>query len=208
MERVPTKERILLEALSLFAEKGYEAVSVAEIADAVGIKAPSLYKHYTSKQDIFDAIIEKMGVLYEQMAASMQMNGSSADKDAGLFMSVSEETLIAMGKKLFLYFLHDEYASKFRKMLTIEQYHNTMLASLYKKQYMDDPLAYQGLAFGMFVQAGFMIDEDPSVMALHFYAPLFLLLNLCDCHPEAEAEAMNTIERHIRQFNRLYKKVE
>ena len=45
-----TKELILDAALKLFAKKGYEAVSVAEIADAVGVKAPSLYKHYKSKQ--------------------------------------------------------------------------------------------------------------------------------------------------------------
>lgn len=52
-----TKERILLEALRLFSKKGYDAVSVEQIADAVGIKAPSLYKHYKSKQDILDRII-------------------------------------------------------------------------------------------------------------------------------------------------------
>ena len=38
-----TKERILLEALKLFSNEGYEAVSVEQIAAAVGIKAPSLY---------------------------------------------------------------------------------------------------------------------------------------------------------------------
>lgn len=40
-----TKERILKESLTLFSEKGYSDVSVGEIAGAVGIKAPSLYKH-------------------------------------------------------------------------------------------------------------------------------------------------------------------
>ena len=41
-----TKERILEEALSLFSKKGFKAVTVEEIAQKVGIKAPSLYKHY------------------------------------------------------------------------------------------------------------------------------------------------------------------
>ncbi len=53
-----TKQKILNEALALFAEKGYSAVFVGEIADAVGIKALSLYKHYKSKQDIFNACVE------------------------------------------------------------------------------------------------------------------------------------------------------
>ena len=40
-----TKERIQSEALRLFAENGYHAVTVEQIAADVGIKAPSLYKH-------------------------------------------------------------------------------------------------------------------------------------------------------------------
>ena len=51
-----TKQRILDEALWLFSQSGYDAVSVERIASAVGIKAPSLYKHFKSKQEIFDAI--------------------------------------------------------------------------------------------------------------------------------------------------------
>ena len=60
MKAEHTKERILSQALTLFAQKGYEAVSVEEIAAAVGIKAPSLYKHYKGKRDIFDHIVTHM----------------------------------------------------------------------------------------------------------------------------------------------------
>ena len=63
-----TKQRILLEALRLFSKRGYDAVGVEQIASAVGIKAPSLYKHYKSKQDIFDAIVEKMRQGMESMS--------------------------------------------------------------------------------------------------------------------------------------------
>lgn len=51
-----TKQRILDEALTLFSEKGYANVFVGDIAERVGIKAPSLYKHYKNKRAIFDAI--------------------------------------------------------------------------------------------------------------------------------------------------------
>ena len=44
-----TKERILDAALTLFAENGYDGTSVEQIANIVGIKAPSLYKHYKGK---------------------------------------------------------------------------------------------------------------------------------------------------------------
>ena len=52
-----TKKKILDVALTLFSEKGYGNVYVGQIAEGVGIKAPSLYKHYKSKQDIFEAIL-------------------------------------------------------------------------------------------------------------------------------------------------------
>lgn len=206
MKTKSTKQRILDEALNLFSVKGYEAVSVAEIAEAVGIKAPSLYKHYASKQEIFRAIIEEMDRHYEEKASSMNMSGTDEAADAEMFSRVDENQLVEMGKSLFLHFLHDEYTAKFRKILTIEQYQNAELAELFTKQYTDGPLTYQGIMLGMLAQAGFFKEENPQIMALHFYAPMFLLLSVCDCQPERESQALQMIEQHIRQFNRLYRK--
>jgi len=58
MKQEDTRQKILDKALELFAAKGYDSVSVGEIAQAVGIKAPSLYNHFPGKQAIFDAIVE------------------------------------------------------------------------------------------------------------------------------------------------------
>lgn len=201
-----TKSQILDAALSLFAEKGYHSVSVAQIADAVGIKAPSLYKHYKSKRDIFDAILLEMQIRYETQANNLNMNGSNATDDAAIFSSVSEESLIQMGIGLFTYFLHDDYVCRFRKMLTIEQFHDTELAALYTKQYTDDPLSYQSQILSMLGVCGLFRPANADVMALHFYAPLYLLLTLCDREPEREPEALLLLEQHIKQFNQIYKK--
>lgn len=206
MEAVSTKRRILEKALTLFSEKGFDAVSVGQIAKAVGIKAPSLYKHYKSKQDIFDAILDEMAVRYRQQTAAMQINGVEAKMDINVYTGISEEQLIQMGKDLFLYFLHDEYVCKFRKLLTIEQYHSKTLADLYARQYADDPLSYQSMLFGFLSGSGIFKQENVQTMALHFYAPLYLLLTMCDCQPKREAEALEMLEQHIRQFNRLYRK--
>ncbi len=201
-----TKSRILDAALTLFSEKGYHSVSVAQIADAVGIKAPSLYKHYKSKRDIFDGILTEMQLRYENQTATLQMNGNNPTVDAGIFSSVSENTLIQMGISLFTYFLHDDYVCRFRKMLTIEQFHDSELATLYSKQYTDDPLSYQSQILSMLGACGLFRDANPDVMALHFYAPLYLLLTLCDREPEREPEALLLLEQHIKQFNLIYKK--
>ncbi|MBR6497363.1 MAG: helix-turn-helix transcriptional regulator, partial [Methanomicrobium sp.] len=53
-----TKDRILDAALTLFSENGYDGTSVEQIADFVGIRAPSLYKHYAGKEEILNALID------------------------------------------------------------------------------------------------------------------------------------------------------
>ncbi|MCH5193425.1 MAG: TetR/AcrR family transcriptional regulator [Oscillospiraceae bacterium] len=199
-----TKQKILKEALNLFAEKGYNAVYVGEIAEAVGIKAPSLYKHYKSKQDIFNAILEEMKKSYDEQALTLNMSGSNAETDANIFSAISEDKLVQIGVNLFSYFLHDDYASKFRKMLTVEQFRNPDLSLLYQRQYVDDPLSYQAAMFSLLSANSFLIMENADIMALHFYSPIYMLLTVCDRQPERENEILHLIEQHIRQFNRLY----
>lgn len=70
MKQDDTRQRILDKALELFSAKGYDAVGVAEIAKAVGIKAPSLYNHFASKQAIFDALVESTTARYERDTTS------------------------------------------------------------------------------------------------------------------------------------------
>ena len=199
-----TKQRILDEALTLFSEKGYANVYVADIAERVGIKAPSLYKHYKNKQAIFDAIIQEMNIRFLEEAGALQINGANAEIDAEIYKHISEEQLITLGNNLFLYFLHDDYTRRFRKMLTIEQFHDENLAAAYMKQYVDEPLSYQGMLFGLMVSSGVLQTENVEIMTLHFYAPIYMLLTICDREPDREKEALKTLEAHIRQFNNLY----
>lgn len=56
-----TRDNILATALRLFAERGYEAVGVAEICEQSGITKPSLYHHFCSKRGLLDAIIAERG---------------------------------------------------------------------------------------------------------------------------------------------------
>ncbi|WP_288885916.1 TetR/AcrR family transcriptional regulator [uncultured Eubacterium sp.] len=199
-----TKERIIDEALTLFSEKGYANVYVADIAERVGIKAPSLYKHYKNKQAIFDAIIDGMKKRFLEQAGSLQINGEDASIDAEIYKNISEEQLIELGTKLFLYFLHDDYTRRFRKMLTIEQFHDKQLADVYMKQYVDDPLSYQGMLLGMIVSSGVLQTDNVEIMTLHFYAPIYMLLTICDREPSREEESLKILKEHIRQFNKLY----
>ena len=203
-----TKKRILDEALTLFSENGYGNVYVAQIAEAVGIKAPSLYKHYKSKQDIFNAILDEMKKSYDKQASMLNISGEDAVSDAEVYSDIGEDELVRMATGLFLYFLHDEYAQKFRKMLTIEQFRDSELAHLLTKEYADDPLSYQSAMFSMLCEKGVLRKYDPNVMALHFYAPIYFLLTVCDREPQRETESTEILKRHIRQFSRVYGKGE
>ena len=198
-----TKKKILDVALTLFSEKGYGNVYVGQIAEGVGIKAPSLYKHYKSKQDIFNAILDEMRERYNQKAADLNMNGSDLLMDLEVYKNASEDELVKIG--LFSFFLHDEYECKFRKMLTIEQFSDKELAKLFSTQYFDDPLSYQSGLLQFLIMQGKMKDEDADIMALQFFSPIYLLMTVCDRQPKREKECLQKLEKHIRQFSRIYK---
>ena len=103
-----TKERILHQALRLFSQKGYDAVSVEQIAIAVGIKAPSLYKHFKSKQEIFDAIFEETARRYEDFTDSISVHVEDLEQDVAVFEKITEDDLVQKVKSLIEYSLHDE----------------------------------------------------------------------------------------------------
>lgn len=199
-----TKQRIIENALILFSEKGYEAVTVANIAEAVGIKAPSLYKHFKSKQDIFESILVELQSRYAMQASMLNIGGTDANKDVASYMNISADVLEDMVKGLFTFFLHDEYTARFRKMMTIEQYKNSDIANLYSKQYFDDVISYQEILFANLMQQGIIKDGDARMVAFQFFTPILSLIALCDRQPEREAEAYQYLEAHVRQFNRMY----
>ena len=204
MKKRDTKQVILDKALELFSMSGYDGVTVADIADAVGIKAASLYKHYKSKQDIFDSILELAEAGYRQQAEKLGINGNEAASDAPHYAGMGLDALIQTGTALFLYFLHDETAKKLRRLLTIEQYKNPSASKLFTSQYIDNALDYQGFLFKSFIEQGIMRKVDADVAAAHFYAPIYLMLCRCDNNPECEADALDFIKAHITQFRTLY----
>ena len=199
-----TKHRILDEALTLFSEKGYANVYVSDIAGRVGIKAPSLYKHYRNKRAIFDAIIDEMNHRFEQQAQALSISGTDPTADAEVYKNMDEDHLIKLGNDLFRYYLHDSYTKRFRKMLTLEQFQDQELARIYSQQYFDMPLSYQGMLLGLMVSQGLLVTGNVPIMTLQLYAPIYMLLTVCDREPSREQEALELLEGHIRQFDQLY----
>lgn len=200
MEQRTTKERILHEALDLFSRYGYEAVSVGQIAAAVGIQAPSLYKHYKSKQELFDAIFEVMQRRYDEQTEKMELHISNATADQKRFAAIDADNLVKQVQELVRYSLHDEYISRFRRLMTIEQYRSPELSALYTARYVERLVDYHEKLFAGLISIGVLKNREVHSMALQYTCPILALLSICDRQPERETQAMAQIEAHIRQF--------
>lgn len=203
MRQEDTKQKILEKALELFAEKGYDSVSVGEIAKAVGIKAPSLYNHYPSKQAIFDAIVEQTARQYASDTGKIHVHLQDARLDAPGFETVSEEELWEKVRLMFLYSLHTESISRFRRMLTIEQFRSMELAALYSRRVVERMVDYHAAVFRSLMETGTIRKEDPEGLAMLYVAPILTLIGICDRQPEREAECLEKLHTHVSLFYRM-----
>lgn len=198
-----TKQKILNEALTLFAEKGYSAVYVGEIADAVGIKTPSLYKHYKSKQDIFNSCVEVFAERMENIRNNIQLPGSKTASFS--YETISEEQLIEVANALFMFYLQDNVAAKFRKMLMIERYHNPEINRLFEDLFIIGAIDHEKEIFSKLIDAKVIKGENPYIIALRFYTPIFYLLQKYDMRPNEIEKAKQELALVMQEFCRTYK---
>ena len=200
MDRGNTKQAILEASLELFSVQGFEATSISQIADAVGIRKASLYSHFDSKQAILDAIVKEVLEQYGKHSIFARANW---EKDAGNLPLTADEA-VGMIQGQIRYILHDPAISRSRKMLVIEQFQNPSLAKLQTKQNYEDIMRYFTGLVGFLIRQGALAEDDPEIMAAQLCLPISVWINLCDREPEREQEVMELVERHIRQFFRLY----
>ena len=203
MDRGNTKQAILEAALELFSMQGFEATSISQITKAVGIRKASLYSHFENKQAILDALIKEVLEQYAEHSifAMVDWNDPAFTKDK---LDMTPDVAVQMIQGQLRYILHDPAISRARKMLTIEQFQNPELAKLQTRQNYEDVLRYFTGLVGFLIRQGVLTEDDPEIMAAQLCLPITVWLGLCDREPEREQEVMGLVERHIRQFFRLY----
>lgn len=201
-----TKTEIVRKALELFSERGYDAVSVADIAAAVGIKAPSLYNHFKSKQEIFEAIVENTARQYERDTDKMDIHVQSAETDFAAILPIGGAALCEKVGQIFDYSLHDENIRRFRKMLTIEQFRSEELGRLYTKRFVDRLIDYHAEIFKALIKAGVICEADPNALALMYVSPVITLIGICDREPQKEAECRKKLNDHVLLFYNMVQK--
>ena len=190
MKKTDTRHKILTEALRLFAGEGYEAVSVEAIAAAVGIRAPSLYKHFRSKRDIFASILKEMERRDAENAAGFSLPTESAEAAPETYGHLSIGALAGYCETQFRYWTEDEFASLFRKMLTVEQYRSAEMNALYHQYLGAGPLEYTADLLGS------------REAALALYGPMHLLYSVYD-HSGGDT-AYEMLKEHLKGWAEKY----
>ena len=194
-----TKERILMAALRLFARDGYEAVSVSDIAGELGLTKGALYKHFKNKRDIFDSIVARMVQVDGERSRDYGVPEEPFDQSPSAYEQVSPENIRRFTLAQFTFWTEDEFASNFRKMLTLEQYRSAEMAELYSSCLVAGPVAYMEDIFREMRKKGLLREADPKQLALAYYAPLYLLIGMWD-QADDKAALTALLEGHIARF--------
>ena len=169
-----TKERILESALGLFAASGYEAVSTGDIAGALGLTKGALYRHYRNKRAILDAIVARMADRDTQQAEANGVPSGTAEEMPTAYGKTTPGDLVAFSKAMFRYWTEDAFASRFRRMLTLEQFRDPAMMRLYQQYLVAGPLGYVADLFAA------MGVSNPREEAARFYGPMSLLFGVYD----------------------------
>ena len=194
-----TKEKILDAALTLFAENGYDGTSVEQIASIVGIKAPSLYKHYKGKEDILNALIDSAEVRYEEMFGSENNIGK---------IPLSREEFINVTMERISFTMRDPIIRKTRMLLVQEQFRNERISEVTTRHQLDGiQRMFAKIIKGM-MDVGLVKKDDQELLAAERTAPAVLQIARSDRQPQCEEECMEYIEKHLRHFCKVYMREE
>jgi len=201
-----TKEKILVAALQLFSVNGYEAVSVSQIAGALGMTKGALYKHYKNKRDIFNCIFEYVCQLDVERSQKNGVPEKDYSEMPEAFSNISIESLGNYMKAQFHYWSEDEIACNFRKMITLEQYKSPEMNALYQKVLVSGPLDYIENLFREISKKQGKRLPSPHALAVEFYSPFYLLLSMSDgvdCK-EKKDEIAKSYVHYIDDFFQKY----
>ncbi len=197
-----TKELILTNALDLFSEKGFDGVSVREIAKKVGVRESALYKHFKSKQEILIKIVEKMSLQVHDVYKKAQVPEALGNDIVSLYKSISEKKLCQMVWKVFQTFTGDTELAKFRRLLFREK-NDKKFSKYYNEFFLDGVIQNQANVFSKLIKAGFFKKQDAKVMAVQFYGPILFLFQKSDCEIESEEAIKKLLFAHIHSFGKI-----
>ena len=186
-----TKERILDEALRQFSEKGYDGTNIRELTASLGLVKSSMYKHFKSKEEIWNSLLDKMIAYYAEHFGSAENLPPVPD---------SLEGLVAMTMKMADVTIHDEMIIMTRKLLSIEQYRDERASQLATKHFLTGLTDMFTHIFEGMMNKGLLRRDDPEMLAFAYTAPISALIHLCDREPEKTDAAISQIKAFSEHF--------
>lgn len=188
------REEILKTALVEFSKKGYEGALLRDIAASLGITKPALYKHFESKEALWNEMIDYVEHYYQEHISAV--SNIRIPKDWNEFSELS--------LKQIQFTLNDETVKRVRRLLTLEQFRNARMSALATKYFVTSiEERYQKIFEGM-MKNGILRTTDSELLAFQFTAPVTVMIHLCDREPDRKQEIMDKIEAHIHQFSLDY----
>ena len=190
-----TKERILAAALEKFSQNGYEGTNIRELTTGLGLVKSSLYRHFNSKEEIWNALLDEMTAYYDQRFGSPEHLPPIPD---------SLEELAAMTMHMVSFTVHDEKIVMTRKMLSIEQFRDQRARDLATKHFLTGLERMFTHVFSGMMDKGLIRRDDPSMLAFAYTTPISALIHLCDREPEKTDDTLTRVEAFSRHFIRVY----
>ena len=190
-----TKERILAAALEMFSQKGYAGTNIRELTASLGLVKSSMYKHFESKEEIWNTLLDEMIAYYSERFGSPERLPPVPD---------SPEALVGLTMRMADLTVCDEKIVMTRKLLTIEQFRDERARELATKHFLTGLTEMFTCLFAGMMDKGLIRREDPAMLAFAYTAPITALIHLCDREPEKTQEAMARIEAFSRHFIRTY----
>lgn len=190
-----TKEIILDAALISFAENGYKGTNLRDFAAGIGLSKSALYRHYESKEAIWNALLDKMEAYYSKRFGS-------AEHMPEIPKTTQEFNSLVM--QMIDFTIHDEKIILTRKLLLTEQFHDERIRKLATKHFMSGTKAIFQKILTKMMENGVIKKDDPAMLAFAFTAPITTLIHYCDREPEKEKEIIRQIEDFVRHFMMIY----
>ena len=190
-----TKERILAAALDMFSQNGYAGTNVRELTASLGLVKSSMYKHFESKEEIWNSLLDEMIAYYDERFGSPEHLPPVPD---------SLDDLVTMTMRLAAFTIHDEKIIKTRKLLTIEQFRDERARDLATKHFLTGLRDIFTQIFKSMMEKGILRQDDPAMLALAYTAPISALIHLCDREPGKTNDAIAQIEAFSRHFVLIY----
>ena len=190
-----TKERILEAALETFSQNGYAGTNIRELSASLGLVKSGVYKHYESKEAIWNALLDEMIAYYGERFASPERLPPVPD---------SSEELVRLTMRMVDFTVHDEKIVMTRKVLTLEQFRDGRARELATKHFLTGLTEIFTHVFAGMMDKGLFRRDDPAMLAFAYTAPISALIHLCDREPDKKEEAMAQIEAFSRYFIRVH----